>query len=99
VIKNLTPMVWGDRDTPERWREECRTARAAARERGARYVVAPRHSLPSEGGLIVAGTEVHPENFDGFTSPYPGDDGTEQIPLSRADALQRAIDCGIVLEC
>jgi hypothetical protein len=99
VIKNLTQLQFGERGTQDKWHNECREAKAAGRERGARYIVAPRHSLPSESGLISAGTEVFSYNFDGFSFPYAGADGTEQVPISRADALQRALDRGIVLDC
>jgi hypothetical protein len=99
VIKHLTQVQFGERSMHERWRNECREAKAAGRERGARYIVAPRHTLPSENGLIVAGTEVHPHDFDGFSSPYSGDAGTEQIRMSREHALERAVERGIVIDC
>jgi hypothetical protein len=99
MIKNLTSVTFGDRATRDKYRAECIQAKAAGKARGDRYVVAPRHSLPSERGLLVAGTAVTEADFEGFTSPYPGDDGVEQLRLTAPEALDRAIDLGIVLRC
>jgi hypothetical protein len=100
VTKHLTPMVFGDRDTRERWLAECGDAKAAAYGTGAVFIVAPRHSVPTDRGLLGPGTKVSESDFTGFTRPYPSDDGTTlEIPLTTSQAFQRAIDFMIVLEC
>lgn len=97
MSRNLTPMTWGDRATRERWLVECREARAAA---SSAFIVAPRHSVVTDRGLLSAGAPINVTDFVGFTKSYTGDDGTTvQMPLTPEDALQRAIDFGIVLDC
>ncbi len=99
MIRHLTPMTWGDRTTRERWLVECREARAAARGK-ALFIVAPRHSVATERGLLSGGAAIDVTDFVGFTKSYTKDDGTTgQSPLTPEEALQRAIDFGIVLDC
>jgi hypothetical protein len=93
----LAEITFGDRETRDAHRAEVQAARREARKRGVHYVVSPRHSLPTERGLLTAGTEVRPDrDFEGFAAPYPGEE--RGIPLRPDQALERAVACGVVLD-
>jgi hypothetical protein len=92
----LAEITFGNRDTRDAHRLEVQQARREARARGARYVVSPRHCLPTDRGLLNAGTEVSESDFEGFSAPYPGEE--RGIPLRPDQALERAVACGVCID-
>jgi hypothetical protein len=100
-LRPLSPPAFGDRTTREKWEQECKQAKRAGRERHARFIVAPRMHLSTARGVLPPGTEVfETSDFDGFGYRYPSDDGTpELVPLRADQAIQRAVDYGVVLDC
>jgi hypothetical protein len=92
----LSEIVFGDRDTRDAHRVEVQAARREARKRGVHYVVSPRHTLPTDRGVLAPGTEVLESDFQGFAAPYPGE--KRGIPLRPDQALAHAIACGVVLD-